>query len=60
MKLSDKSKNGEMKKIMEFHESFFDEDSGNSREEGIGQLNSYLEEEKNGYRKNIMNIKKKV
>jgi len=57
MKLPDKSKNWDMKKIMEFHASFFDEDSGNTREEGIEQLNSYLEEEKKGYRRNIMNIK---
>jgi hypothetical protein len=39
-KLSDKSKNGEMNKIIGY------EDSGNTRQEGIEQVYEYLKEEK--------------
>lgn len=47
--LPDKSKNWEMKKIMEFHETFFDEESGNTREQGIKQLKDYFIEETKAY-----------
>ena len=43
--LSDKTKNEEMKNIMEFYESYFDEESGNTRQEGIDQLKDYLDAE---------------
>lgn len=58
--LPDKTKNREMNKIMEFHESFFDEDSGNTREEGVEQLRAYLTEERKGYHKNHIDLKKKI
>lgn len=58
--LSDKTKNREMNKIMEFHESFFDEDSGNTREDGIEQLRAYWIEEKKGYYKDHLDLKKKI
>jgi len=44
-KLSDKSKNREMDKFKTEYPAFFDEDSGNNREEGINQLKDYLKEE---------------
>ena len=40
--LKDKSKNNSMEKIMSFYEEFFDEDSGNTKEEGLKQLHQEL------------------
>ena len=48
--LANKSDNWEMKKIMAFYESYFDEDSGNTRQQGIEQLENYLNEEVSGHR----------
>jgi len=45
-KLADKSKNGEMNAIMDHYRSFFDEESGNTREQGIEQLEQYLKDTK--------------
>lgn len=59
-KLPDKSKNWEMKKIMEFYDSYFDEDSGNTREQGIEQLEGYLREELKTHRNNYINLKNKL
>jgi hypothetical protein len=59
-KLSDKSKNREMEKFIEKYPSFFDEESGNNREEGISQLKGYLEEEKKSYLYACMNLKKDI
>lgn len=44
-KLANKSANREMNEIMSHYETYFDEDSGNSREEGVQQLQEYLEGE---------------
>ena len=35
----------ELNRLMSFYSSFFDEDSGNTKEEGINQLKNYLDEE---------------
>ena len=43
--LPDKSQNWEMKQIMKHYETYFDEDSGNTREQGIEQLEKYIKEE---------------
>ena len=43
--LVDKSKNNEMLQVVNHFSSFFDEDSGNTREEGIIQVKKYLKEE---------------
>ena len=40
--LSDKTKNDDMNKIIAFYETYFDEESGNTRKEGINQLKEYL------------------
>jgi len=42
--LPDKSKNGEMNALMKHYGSFFDEESGNTREQGIEQLEEYLKD----------------
>jgi uncharacterized membrane protein len=49
-----------MKEIMEYYESYFDEDSGNTREEGIKQLQDYLEEEIKIHRDKTINVKKNI
>lgn len=59
-KLSDKSKNREMEEFIEKYPSFFDEESGNTRKEGISQLKGYLEEEKRSYLSRCMNLKKDI
>lgn len=41
-KLLDKSKNGEMNEMIKFYASFFDEESGNDREQGIKKVQDYL------------------
>jgi len=43
--LPDKSQNWEMKQIMKHYETYFDEESGNTRQEGIEQLEKYIKEE---------------
>lgn len=40
--LTDKSLNSDMNRIMKFFDSFFDEDSGNTREEGIKEVQKFL------------------
>jgi predicted solute-binding protein len=42
--LTDKSLNTDMNRIMKFFETFFDEESGNTREQGIKQVEELLEE----------------
>ena len=59
-KLSDKTKNGEMNKIISYYETYFDEDSGNTREEGIKQVHGYLKEEAKSHLNNHKNIKMKI
>lgn len=59
-KLSDKSKNTEMKDIMRFYDSYFDEESGNTREEGIKELEVYLVEEIQTAKKNTTNLIKEI
>ena len=59
-KLQDKSKNREMEEIIKFYEAYFDKDSGNTRAEGIAQLEGYLDEEIRTYLKNMSNIKKNI
>jgi len=49
-----------MKQIMKFFESFFDEDSGNTREEGIKQVEKFLMEELKLYSKNCKNLKENI
>lgn len=44
--ITDKSTNTELAKIMEHYNSYFDEESGNTKEEGINQLKEYLKQEK--------------
>lgn len=44
-KIANKSLNREMNEIMSHYETYFDEESGNSRKEGIQQLQEYLEGE---------------
>ena len=60
LQLPDKSKNWDMNKIMSFYESFFDEDSGNTREEGINQLQDFLKGEVNLYKNNCSKIMKDI
>ncbi len=60
MNLPDKSKNWEMNKIMTFYESFFDEDSGNTREEGIKELHDFLKGEVNLYKNKCAKIMKDI
>ena len=55
-KLPDKSKNSQMNEVMKFYESYFDEDSGNTREEGIKQLEEFLRGEVKTYGKISHNI----
>lgn len=43
--LEDKTKNIDMQKIIKHYDSFFDEDSWNTREEGLKQLKEYLVED---------------
>jgi hypothetical protein len=43
---------------MKFFDSFFDEDSGNTREEGIKELEDFLEEERKVYKANCERLKK--
>jgi NADH-ubiquinone oxidoreductase chain 3 len=59
-KISDKSKNGEMNKIISYYETYFDEDSGNTREEGIKQVKEYLKEEEKSHLNSYKNIKMKI
>lgn len=58
--LPDKTKNWEMKQIMKFYEHFFDEDSGNTREEGIKQLNGYLWDEHKTYKNKLDTLKTRI
>jgi hypothetical protein len=58
-KLTDKTKNNEMNAIIKFYASYFDEDSGNSREEGIKQLESFLKEETKTYCKRAQDLVQK-
>jgi hypothetical protein len=60
MKLSDKSKNRAMNEIIESHISFFNEESGNTREEGIKQLQKHLEEKKFFFRNECTKIKNTI
>jgi hypothetical protein len=57
-KISDKSKNYDMNQIMKFFDSFFDEDSGNTREEGIKEVEDFLQEERKLHIANCTKIKK--
>jgi len=56
-KLLDKEKNGEMNKLIEYYSTYFDEESGNTRQEGIGQLQEYLEQELEGHKATYMRYK---
>lgn len=58
--LPDKSQNAEMKKIKNFYETYFDEESGNTVEEGIVQLKEYLEEEKKTYFNKCRSLQKDI
>ena len=49
-----------MNKIMTFYESFFDEDSGNTREEGIKELHDFLKGEVNLYKNKCAKIMKDI
>ena len=57
-KLPDKSKNGEMNEIMKYYNTYFDKDSGNTRDDGIDQLQSYLKEEIESSKHNVIKLKK--
>jgi hypothetical protein len=59
-KISDKSKNGDMNEIIKYYNTYFDEDSGNSREEGIKQLEDYLKEELSSFKGNLTKIKNDI
>jgi hypothetical protein len=59
-KLPDKTKNREMQKIIEYYDSYFDEESGNRREEGIKQVHEYLKEEAKSHFNSYNNIKMKI
>jgi hypothetical protein len=59
-KLPDKSTNGEMNVIMRYYNTYFDPDSGNTREEGIKQLQDYLKEELNTSKYNINKLRKDI
>jgi chaperonin cofactor prefoldin len=58
--LSDKTKNAEMNKIMKFYGSYFDEESGNTRKEGIDQLKEYLEVELKTHENNIRKLQQNI
>jgi hypothetical protein len=65
--LSNPEQNVEMKRLIEFYSTFFDEDSGNTREEGIKQLRRYLidevkadQNEANLSKKYLDDIKKEI
>lgn len=58
--LPDKSQNAEMKKIMNFYESYFDDESGNSREEGIKQVQDYIKGEIRNYQKRRETLKTEI
>nr|YP_010692857.1 hypothetical protein P1Q94_mgp10 [Periconia digitata]WCA44856.1 hypothetical protein [Periconia digitata] len=49
-----------MKKIMEFYESYFDEESGNTRQEGLDQVKEYLEEELKTRGNSLKNLQKNI
>jgi hypothetical protein len=49
-----------MNEIMKFYESYFDEESGNTREEGIKQLEASLREECKVYTKQAEDITAKI
>jgi hypothetical protein len=49
-----------MNEIMKFYESFFDEESGNTREEGIKQLEASLREECNVYSKQAEDLRTNI
>lgn len=57
-KLTDKRQNREMQEIMEFYPSHFDEDSGNTRAEGIKEVKEYLNGEARTYHANCLKLKK--
>lgn len=59
-KLSDKSKNREMNDLIEMYPSFFDDESGNTRKEGINELKSYLKQEERAYRSKCIDLKKNI
>ena len=58
--LSDKSQNSNMKRIMQYYNVYFDEESGNTREEGINQLQKYLVEERNALTNIKVNLEKEI
>jgi hypothetical protein len=55
--LKDKTQNQEMNRLMKFYESYFDEDSGNTRKQGIDQLKEYLDGELNTHLYNLRKLK---
>ncbi|WP_431998964.1 hypothetical protein, partial [Streptomyces fungicidicus] len=59
-KLTDKSKNGEMNKIMHHYATYFDEESGNNRDTGIKEVHEYLTGELNSHLNKHKNIKIKI
>ena len=59
-KLPDKSQNWDMNHIIKFFDSFFDEDSGNTREEGIKQLEDFLQGERKLYLDKCAKLKKDI
>ena len=59
-KLPDKSKNWDMNHIIKFFDSFFDEDSGNTREEGIKELEDFLRGERKLYLEKCAKLKKDI
>lgn len=59
-KLQDTEKNTELKKMIEFYESFFDDESGNTLKEGMAQLKSHLKEELKIYEGNCKDISKDI
>lgn len=59
-KISDKTQNRDMNEITKYYGTFFDNESGNNREEGIKQLESYLKQELSSFKGNLSKIKKDV
>ena len=49
-----------MEQLIKFYDSYFDEDSGNTREEGIKQLQSYLKEESQSLKASCTSLKKEL
>lgn len=58
--LKDKSQNTEMKKVINYYETYFDEESGNTREQGIEELQQYLNTELKGHTNTVDTLKTKV